>query len=124
MPLVRLLTGHGPPVSAHGALVRKLLGQHRRRCERIIRVLERGPVTAYAVAEQLWNPSIVREQPLLVVWEVLGHLDLLVAAGIADEQVEGDRRWRYRLARGAPHTPRIRPRPARTQGGDRLAHAR
>ena len=42
-------------------------------------------------ARQLWREAIVREQPLLVVWEVLGHLDLMLAAGIADERV-GDRR--------------------------------
>ncbi len=41
----------------------------------------------------------MREQPLLVVWEVLGHLDLMLAAGIADERVGEDGRWRYSLTR-------------------------
>jgi hypothetical protein len=32
----------------------------------------------------------VREQPLLVVWEVLGHLDLLLDAGVVREDVKDD----------------------------------
>ena len=32
----------------------------------------------------------VSEQPLLVVWEVLGHLDLLLDAGRVDEHVTQD----------------------------------
>jgi hypothetical protein len=113
---VRLLTGHGPPVTAHPQLVRRQLAQHRRRCARIIRILEHGPATAYAVAEQLWSPAIVREQPLLVVWEALGHLDLLLATGVAVERVGDEGLWRYSLTRSAD-------RKAELPGGAPLAWA-
>jgi glyoxylase-like metal-dependent hydrolase (beta-lactamase superfamily II) len=99
MPLVRLLTGHGPAVTAHSELVRRRLAQDRRRCRRIIRALEDGPATAYAVAEQLWSAATVGAQPLLVVWEVLGHLDLMRAAGIVRESAGDAGNWHYSLAR-------------------------
>jgi hypothetical protein len=33
---------------------------------------------------------MVREQPLLVLWEVLGHLDLLLSTDVLDEQRSDD----------------------------------
>jgi glyoxylase-like metal-dependent hydrolase (beta-lactamase superfamily II) len=94
LPLQRLLTGHGDPVIAHARLVRRRLADHERRCERIASALESGPATAYAIARRLWSARTVREQPLLVVWEVLGHLDLLLDARVVRERVSED---------GSPH---------------------
>ncbi|HTP23366.1 MAG TPA: MBL fold metallo-hydrolase [Solirubrobacteraceae bacterium] len=86
MPLDRLLTGHGDAVKDHKALVRRRLSEHRRRCQRILAVLEQGPEHAYGIARDLWSARTVAEQPLLVVWEVLGHLDLLLDEGRVSEQ--------------------------------------
>jgi glyoxylase-like metal-dependent hydrolase (beta-lactamase superfamily II) len=90
MPLERLLTGHGDPVLAHARLVRRRFADHERRCGRIAGALAPGPATAYDIAHRLWPARTVREQPLLVVWEVLGHLDLLLGAGVVREAVTGD----------------------------------
>ncbi|HUO71367.1 MAG TPA: hypothetical protein VMU39_11360, partial [Solirubrobacteraceae bacterium] len=90
MPLARLLTGHGDPVADHAGLVRRRLAEHHRRCARITAVLEDGPASAYAIATHLWSARTVAEQPLLVVWEVLGHLDLLLDAGTVSEEVFDD----------------------------------
>jgi glyoxylase-like metal-dependent hydrolase (beta-lactamase superfamily II) len=117
MPLVRLFSGHGPSITAHRELVTRQLGQQRRRCARLIRLLEDGPATAYEAAQQMWSDAIVRDQPLLVLWEVLGHLDLLLAAGIAQEDLHDDGQWRYALARSAG--PK-----ARQHGGECLAQIR
>ena len=87
MPLARLLTGHGAPVTEHGRLVEARLRDHRRRCERILTVLDDGPRTAFEIAGGLWPERTVTEQPLLVVWEVIGNLELLLAAGAVDERV-------------------------------------
>jgi glyoxylase-like metal-dependent hydrolase (beta-lactamase superfamily II) len=114
MPLERLLPGHGPAVYSAPELVGRELAQHRRRCKRIIGILERGPATAFVVARHLWREAIVREQPLLVVWEVLGHLDLMLKAGIAAEHVDEHGQWRYSLARCTGHD----------RGVERLACAR
>ena len=86
MPLELLLTGHGDPVRDHVALVRRRVNEHRRRCRRILDVLEHGPAQAYGIAGHLWSARTVSEQPLLVVWEVLGHLDLLLEDGKVSEQ--------------------------------------
>jgi hypothetical protein len=103
MPLGRLLPGHGPAIHSAAPIVRRQLAQHRRRCKRIISILERGPASAFAIGCELWRESIVVEQPLLVVWEVLGHLDLMLAAGVAVECAGGDGDWRYSLARERRH---------------------
>jgi glyoxylase-like metal-dependent hydrolase (beta-lactamase superfamily II) len=87
MPL-RLLTGHGSPVTDPALLVRARLLEHRRRCERILTVLEEGRISAYGIAGHLWRQRTVAEQPLLVVWEVLGHLELLLAAGRVAERAD------------------------------------
>jgi glyoxylase-like metal-dependent hydrolase (beta-lactamase superfamily II) len=88
MPLDRLFTGHGAPVTAHSELIRERLDEHRRQCERILAVLDNGPRTAFDLAAEFWSPRTVREQPLLVVWEVIGHLDLLAAAELVSEHVD------------------------------------
>lgn len=97
MPLQTLLTGHGTPVKRHKDLVRRRLVEHARRSERIAAVLEAGPNTAYCVAHELWPARMVREQPLLVLWEVLGHLDLLLATGVLDERRSADGHSRFAL---------------------------
>jgi len=97
MPLRTLLTGHGAPVKRHKDLVRRRLVEHNRRSERIAAVLEAGPKTAYGVAHELWPARMVHEQPLLVLWETLGHLDLLLSSGALDERRSADGPSRFAL---------------------------
>jgi glyoxylase-like metal-dependent hydrolase (beta-lactamase superfamily II) len=109
MPLRRFLPGHGPVVHSARERIRGELAQHRRRCARILRILAEKPSTAFEIGRQMWRERLVREQPLLVVWEVLGHLELLLAAGAVTEDTSdgcsrfaptrGDRR--ARIARRA-----------------------
>jgi glyoxylase-like metal-dependent hydrolase (beta-lactamase superfamily II) len=87
MPLTRLLTGHGAPVTDHRRLVTARLRDHRRRCERILAILGEGPRTAFEIARGLWPEKTVLAQPLLVVWEVVGNLELLLATGAVAERV-------------------------------------
>ena len=91
MPLARLLTGHGAAVTEHSRLVHERLRDHERRCARIAATLEDGPRTAYDIAGHLWSARTVAEQPLLVVWEVVGHLELLLAAGHVRERAGAGR---------------------------------
>ena len=97
MPLRRLLTGHGRPVDAHARLIDSRLEEHRGRCRRIAAILADGPLTAFSIAGGLWPVSILHEQPLFVIWEVLGHLDLLMDAGMAGERVGDDGQSRFEL---------------------------
>jgi glyoxylase-like metal-dependent hydrolase (beta-lactamase superfamily II) len=117
MPLARLLTGHGAPVTAHSRLVEARLREHRRRCERIRAILDDGPQTAFEIAGRLWPARTVLEQPLLVVWEVIGNLELLLASGDVAERV-GDDGSVFELTtqgRGLPRRPALRPRPRRPE---------
>jgi hypothetical protein len=85
MPLDRLLTGHGPPVTDHRRLIAARIAEHKDRCTRIAEILRAGPQSAYDIAGRLWSAGTVAEQPLLVIFEVVGHLELLLAAGHVTE---------------------------------------
>jgi glyoxylase-like metal-dependent hydrolase (beta-lactamase superfamily II) len=98
MPVGTLLTGHGVPVNTAPALVELRLAEHRRRAARIAAILLREPQSAYRIAEQLWPEHTVREQALLVVWEVLGHLELLIGAGLASELLDDHAGPRFALS--------------------------
>jgi glyoxylase-like metal-dependent hydrolase (beta-lactamase superfamily II) len=101
MPLRRLLTGHGPIVTGHRRLVQARMLEHQRRCERIRAILADGPTSAYEIARGLWVAQTVAEQPLLVVWEVLGHLELLLEADEVAERT-GDDGSLFELLPGRP----------------------
>jgi len=115
MPLAGLLTGHGAPVTEHARLVDARLRDHRRRCERIVAILDDGPRTAFDIARGLWPQRTVLQQPLLVVWEVIGHLELLLAAGAVAERL-GDGGSVFELTPdglAAPRPTALRRRPRR-----------
>lgn len=109
MPLARLLTGHGAAVTDHAGLVQARLLDHQRRCERIVAILEGGPCTAYGIARGLWSARTVAEQPLLVVWEVVGHLELLLAAERVKEQA-GEGQSVFEVTDAARASAAARPR--------------
>jgi glyoxylase-like metal-dependent hydrolase (beta-lactamase superfamily II) len=113
MPLDVLYAGHGRPVKSHRALVDVRIAEHRTRAARVAGALLHRPETAYGIAKRLWPERTVRQQPLLVVWEVLGHLELLLAAGIADESRQDGHGPRFAL------TSRTDPRPGRSHAGTR-----
>jgi glyoxylase-like metal-dependent hydrolase (beta-lactamase superfamily II) len=100
MDLHRLHTGHGEDIPAPAGLVRRRLAEHRRRCKQIVDVLDSGESTAYRLAEHLWSKRTTRHQPLLVVWEVLGHLELLEATGSVAEHNRDDGQIRFALTDG------------------------
>ena len=105
MPLARLLTGHGAPVVEHARLVDARLRDHRRRCERIVAILDDGPRTAFEIAGGLWPARTVLQQLLLVVGEVVGNLELLLASGAVAERV-GDRGSVFELTAAGRMAPR------------------
>jgi glyoxylase-like metal-dependent hydrolase (beta-lactamase superfamily II) len=121
MPLTRLLTGHGDPVTDHRRLVTARLRDHRRRCERILAILGDGPRTAFEIAGGLWPERTVLEQPLLVVWEVVGNLELLLDARAVVERVgeEGSLFEVTEVGRASARNRRPRRRPVADCAGRR-----
>ena len=87
LPAELVLAGHGPPVTDHVTLIDERRGLHRRRAEKILRLLDEGPLTAYEIALKLWG-NVAVTQAYLTISEVLGHVDLLRNDGHVVEQEE------------------------------------
>jgi glyoxylase-like metal-dependent hydrolase (beta-lactamase superfamily II) len=89
MEVELVLPGHGNPITDHRKLIDKRLTLHSRRAEKIRRLLEKRPRTAWEIALELWGKAAV-PQAYLTLSEVLGHLDLLVNDGrIREDERDG-----------------------------------
>jgi glyoxylase-like metal-dependent hydrolase (beta-lactamase superfamily II) len=84
LPARLVVTGHGDPITDHAALIDERLRLHRRRAQKILRMLDEGPMTAYEIALQMWG-NVAVTQAYLTLSEVLGHLDLLARDGHVGE---------------------------------------
>jgi glyoxylase-like metal-dependent hydrolase (beta-lactamase superfamily II) len=80
MDVDQVLPGHGDPVTDHRKLIDERFALHRRRADKIQRLLAERPRTAYEVAQALWG-NIAVTQAYLTLSEVLGHVDLLLSDG-------------------------------------------
>jgi glyoxylase-like metal-dependent hydrolase (beta-lactamase superfamily II) len=84
MDVELVLPGHGEPITDHRKVIDERFALHRRRAEKIHRLIAAGPRTAYEIAQELWG-NIAVTQAYLTLSEVLGHVDLLLNAGRARE---------------------------------------
>jgi len=80
MDVELVLPGHGDPITDHRALIDERLALHRRRADKIHRLISERPRTAYEIAQALWG-DIAVTQAYLTLSEVLGHIDVLLNAG-------------------------------------------
>jgi hypothetical protein len=88
MEVELVLPGHGEPITDHRALIDERFALHRRRAEKIQRLIAERPRTAYEIAQALWG-NIAVTQAYLTLSEVLGHVDLLTNAGRVREVDRG-----------------------------------
>ena len=103
------LPGHGDEVKGARELIDKRLRLHRRRADKILRLIAERPRTAYEIARELWAELAVT-QAYLTLSEVLGHLDLLLNDGRAQE-LEREGLSVFQAAAPDPRAPgRARPR--------------
>jgi glyoxylase-like metal-dependent hydrolase (beta-lactamase superfamily II) len=89
MPAEIVLSGHGEPITDHVALIDGRLELHRRRADRIYRLVDEQPRTGYELAQELWG-NVAVTQAYLTLSEVIGHLDLLINDGRVREVEEGE----------------------------------
>jgi glyoxylase-like metal-dependent hydrolase (beta-lactamase superfamily II) len=75
-----VLPGHGDPITGHRDLIDQRFALHRRRADKIGRLVEERPLSAYEIAQALWG-NIAVTQAYLTLSEVLGHTDLLMNEG-------------------------------------------
>jgi glyoxylase-like metal-dependent hydrolase (beta-lactamase superfamily II) len=89
LPARILLPGHGEPITDHRALIDERFALHRRRAEKIHRLIAERQRSAYEIAQELWG-NVAVTQAFLTLSEVLGHIDLLAADGRVREVTDGD----------------------------------
>jgi glyoxylase-like metal-dependent hydrolase (beta-lactamase superfamily II) len=96
MELELVLPGHGDPITDHVSLIDERFRLHRRRADKIHMLLGEGPATAHEIAQRLWG-NVAVTQAYLTLSEVLGHMDMLLAEGRAQER-ESDGVVRFEAA--------------------------
>jgi glyoxylase-like metal-dependent hydrolase (beta-lactamase superfamily II) len=79
-----VLPGHGEPITDHRGLIDQRFVLHRRRADKIERLLSDGPRSPYEIAQALWG-NVAVTQAYLTLSEVLGHLDVLANEGRVQE---------------------------------------
>ena len=84
MDLDLVLPGHGDPITEHRELIDRRFELHRRRADKIHRLLAERPRSAYEIAQALWG-NVAVTQAYLTLSEVLGHVDLLANEGRVQE---------------------------------------
>lgn len=89
LPVDLVLTGHGDPITDHISVIDDRLQLHRRRAEKMQRMLEERALTAHEIAVQMWG-NVAVTQAYLTLSEVLGHMDLLTRDGRARELDDGE----------------------------------
>jgi len=88
-------SGHGPIVDDAAGLIDSRLAFHDERLVRIAELVDDGAVTAFEVASALWSDEVARTQTILAIWEVLGHLDILVSQGRVRDEVDAHGRHSF-----------------------------
>jgi glyoxylase-like metal-dependent hydrolase (beta-lactamase superfamily II) len=88
LPAEILLPGHGEPITDHVALIDERFEFHRRRTEKFRRLIAERPRTAYELAQETWG-NVAVTQAFLTLSEVVGHVDLLIEAGLVREVADG-----------------------------------
>ena len=84
LPAEIVLSGHGDPITDHVALIDGRIAQHERRKEKIFRLIEAEPRSAYDLAQAIWG-NVAVTQAFLTLSEILGHVDLLLDEGRVEE---------------------------------------
>jgi glyoxylase-like metal-dependent hydrolase (beta-lactamase superfamily II) len=89
MDVELVLPGHGEPVTDHRELIDERFRMHRRRADKLHRLIAERPRSGYELAQALWG-NIAVTQAYLTLSEVLGHTDVLLNDGRVREAVDGE----------------------------------
>ena len=96
MQLGTCYTGHGPRIDDHRTLIEERMAFHTERLDLIKQLVNEGCATAYDIARRVWSDEVAETQTVLAIWEVVGHLDILVNRGTVMEQVDDHGRHFFR----------------------------
>jgi glyoxylase-like metal-dependent hydrolase (beta-lactamase superfamily II) len=98
MDVAWVVAGHGEPFADHRALIDERFAGHRRRAEKLARLIEERPRSAHELAVELWG-RVATTQVFLTLSEVLGHTDVLQAEGRIREVADDDGLTRFETVR-------------------------
>jgi hypothetical protein len=98
MDVAWVLAGHGEAFADHRSLIDDRFAGHRRRAEKIARLIDEQPRSAHELARELWG-RVATTQVFLTLSEVLGHTDLLEDEGRIREIVDDDGITRFETVR-------------------------
>jgi glyoxylase-like metal-dependent hydrolase (beta-lactamase superfamily II) len=87
MDVDRVLPGHGDDIENHRELIDQRFALHRRRVDKMHRLIAERPRTAHDLAQALWG-NVAVTQAYLTLSEVLGHTDILLNEGRVREVEE------------------------------------
>ena len=87
MDLDLVLPGHGDPITDHRLVIDRRFDLHRRRADKIYRLIAEQARTAHELAQAMWG-DIAVTQAFLTLSEVIGHTDILAAEGRVRELEE------------------------------------
>ena len=96
MQLTTCYSGHGPTIHDHRKLIEERMAFHSDRLDQIAQHVADGCATAFEIARRLWSDEIAETQTVLAIWEVVGHLDILVNRGTVLEHVDDRGRHHFR----------------------------
>ncbi len=85
--IARILPGHGEVINDHHGLLVERRRQRDRRLARIEALIAERPLTAWEIAHGLF-PNLDNLDIFLALSEVIGHLDMLLGDGRAQEEQE------------------------------------
>ena len=88
MQLRTCYSGHGPTIHDHRGLIDERLAFHSDRLDRITEIVASGADDRVRDRAPLWSDEVAGTQTVLAIWEVLGHLDILVNRGTLSEDVD------------------------------------
>ena len=91
-----VLPGHGEPLHDHRSVIDDRFELHRRRADKLYRLIGKKPRTAHDLAQALWG-NVAVTQAFLTLSEVLGHTDILLNEGRVRE-IEEDGVVRFEAA--------------------------
>jgi glyoxylase-like metal-dependent hydrolase (beta-lactamase superfamily II) len=90
-----ILPSHGEPFSGHRPWIAATTGHHRERCDEMVALLGKSPLTAHQMVGEMWRKRLSPINHHFAIFEVLAHLEYLKRQGRVHPTTEsGALLWR------------------------------
>lgn len=76
-----VIPSHGEPFSGHRAWIQETIGHHRERCDEILGLVGKTPLTAHQMVGEMWRRPLSPINHHFAIFEVLAHLEHLKRQG-------------------------------------------